>query len=180
MDQHCTGKILVQFWPALIKITLQIIFLCKVVLGLWVNIAQVIFLCNVVQLTSDNIAQEKILFNVVLILLGHYTGKNLVQFCPRASRKHFHIKKSSLIMLLYSWDKTQKKKHNVVWITSLSNNFNFESVNFLIITSSCKCHTNIAQIFLTLQKKIPRPTFNKKTRLYRTIRMGSFIHISKN
>ena len=47
MSQNWTGKVLAQCWPTLIKIALQIIFLCKVVFGLWVNIAQVIFLCNV-------------------------------------------------------------------------------------------------------------------------------------
>ena len=39
--------------------------------------------------SSDNNAQEKILFNDALILLGqHCTGKNLVQYCSRGSRKH--------------------------------------------------------------------------------------------
>ena len=47
MGQHCTGKVLAQCWPTLIKLILQIIFLSKVALGLWVNISQVIFLCNV-------------------------------------------------------------------------------------------------------------------------------------
>ena len=47
MGQHCTGKVLAQCWPTLINTTLQIIFLCKVVLGVWVNIAQLIYLCNV-------------------------------------------------------------------------------------------------------------------------------------
>ena len=47
-------------------------------------------LCNVVQLAPDNIAPEKFLFNVVLILLEqHCTGKNFVQYCPRASGKHY-------------------------------------------------------------------------------------------
>ena len=120
MDQHYTGNFFVQCWPTQIKTTTQIIFLCKVVHGLWVNIAQIIFLCNVgmtdqdnvvqviflqkhvcvlwskiaqfscailPQIYLDNIAQEKILFNVLLILLGHCTGKSLVQCCPRGSRQ---------------------------------------------------------------------------------------------
>ena len=47
MGQHCTGKFFAQYWSAQIKATLDIIFLCKVVLGFWINISQVVFVCNV-------------------------------------------------------------------------------------------------------------------------------------
>ena len=47
MGQHYTGNFLTQFSLTKIRATLEIIFLCKVVHGLWVNIVQVIFLCNV-------------------------------------------------------------------------------------------------------------------------------------
>ena len=56
-----------------------------------------------------------------------------------------------------------------VWITALFGDFYFEPVNFFIITGCCKSSASIAQIFPTLNKKIPRPTLNKKTRLYGTV-----------
>ena len=46
MGQHCTGNFLAQCWLKQIKKTLNNIFLCKVVYGLWVNITQLTFLCN--------------------------------------------------------------------------------------------------------------------------------------
>ena len=114
-------------------------------------------LCNVVQEPPENIAHVKILFNNVVILLGqHCIDKNSVQCCPRDSRQHCTGKKS-----------------NVVWITSLFGDFYFEPVDFFLITSCCKCRTNIAQIFGILYKKIPGPTLNKKTKLYGTNKIFS-------
>ena len=46
MDQYYWSNSLAQCWPTKIRITLQIMFLCKVVHGICVNIAQVTFLCN--------------------------------------------------------------------------------------------------------------------------------------
>ena len=46
MDQYYRGNSLAQCWPTKIRITMQIIFLCKVVHRMWVSIAQVTFLCN--------------------------------------------------------------------------------------------------------------------------------------
>ena len=71
-----------QCWPRQIQTSLQIIFMCKFICGLWANIALVIFLCNVGQARSrqysqvifprkddcvlwDNIAQVIFLSNVV-------------------------------------------------------------------------------------------------------------------
>ena len=51
---------------------------------------------NVALEVPDNNAHEKILFNDVLILLGqHCTGKNIVKFCPRSSRKQCTGKNSN-------------------------------------------------------------------------------------
>ena len=47
MGKYYRGNSLAQCWSIKIRVTLQIIFLRKVVHGLWVNIAQVTFLCNV-------------------------------------------------------------------------------------------------------------------------------------
>ena len=63
MGQYYRANLLVQCWPTKIRIILQIFFQCKVVHGLWVNIAQVIFLCNAVsdifgQHWQDNIPMQ--------------------------------------------------------------------------------------------------------------------------
>ena len=118
------------------------------------NIVLVKTLCNVVQETLENITQEKILFNVVLI----YSWDNIAQ-----------VKTLSSIVLEAQDNNTQEKIiFNVVWTKSLYRNFYFGPVNFLIMTGCCKYHANIAQIFPALHKKYPRPTLNKKTRLFQS------------
>ena len=84
MDQYYRGNSLVQCWPTKIRITLQIIFLCKVVHGIWVNIAQVTFLCNV---GTCRLRQQCIGYfpvKMCFCALGqHRTSNFLVQCCLR-------------------------------------------------------------------------------------------------
>ena len=47
MGQYCTGDFLMQCWHKQIRKKLYIVFQCKFVCGLWVNIAHAVFLCNV-------------------------------------------------------------------------------------------------------------------------------------
>ena len=98
-------------------------------------------------------SHEKILFNNVVILLGWTT---------------LHGQKLCAMLLKRLQITLHRKKPNVIWIASLFGNFHFELVDFLITTSCCKSCANFAQIFPTLQKKIPGPTLKKKTKLYWT------------
>ena len=55
MGQHCLGNFLVQCWPRQIQKTLLIIFLSKVVCGMWKNIVQVVFFRMLAQVDQDRI-----------------------------------------------------------------------------------------------------------------------------
>ena len=66
------------------KTTLQIIFLCKVADGLWINIAQVIFLCNIGTGRSKQHFIGYFPAKACLCTLGqHCTSNFLVQCCLR-------------------------------------------------------------------------------------------------
>ena len=108
VDQHCTCK---QFFCETLPNVdqdnfIQVIFLQKHVCALCANIGQVIFFCTMLSQTYlDNIDETIFLCNVVrlwsiqhcigyllhkscLLAIGqHYTGKSLVQCCPRGSRQ---------------------------------------------------------------------------------------------
>ena len=64
-------------------------------------------------------------------------------------------------------------------VTSLSGNFYFGPVNFLITSACCKCHANIVESQPTLHKKNPRPTLNKKISLYRTMILYMHVELEK-
>ena len=89
MGQHCTGKVLAQCWPPLNKTTLQIIFLCIVILGLWVNIAQVIFLRNVGtrRLRQHCIGYKRV--KTCLRALGQHCTSNFQTYLDNIDQKIF-------------------------------------------------------------------------------------------
>ena len=84
MDQQCTDNFLMQYWPRYVQTKLQIIFLCKVVCGLWVNTGKVIFLCNV---GSGRSRQHCIAYfpakTCLCTLVQHCTSNFFVQCCLR-------------------------------------------------------------------------------------------------
>ena len=80
MGQHFTGNFFAQCWPTQVKTTLQIIFLFKVVHGLWVNITQVFSCEMLVHADQDNISFP---VKTWLCALGqHCTSNCFVQCCP--------------------------------------------------------------------------------------------------
>ena len=81
MGQYYRGNSYVQCWPTKIRVTLQIIFLCKVVHGLWINIAQATFLCNV---STNRLRQHCIGYfpaKTCLCNLGQHCTINLQMQC---------------------------------------------------------------------------------------------------
>ena len=93
LGQHCASNFLLQCWPRL----LSIIFLCKVVCGLWVNIAKVIFLYNVGSgrsrphciyrlFSCKNVCAPLANICTSIFLVQSTLHKNLVQCCLRGSR----------------------------------------------------------------------------------------------
>ena len=84
MDQYQRDNSPAQCWPTKIRITLQIIFLCKVVHGIWVNIAQVTFLCNAGTCRLRQRCIGSFPAKTCLYSLGqHCTNNYLVQCCLR-------------------------------------------------------------------------------------------------
>ena len=84
MGQCYRGNSLAQCQPTKNRITLQIIFLCNVVDGIWVNIAQVTFLCNA---CTRRLRQHGIVFlsakTCLYALDQHCTSNYLVPCCLR-------------------------------------------------------------------------------------------------
>ena len=73
MGQHCTGNFFAQYWLKWIKATLQIIFLCKVVHGLWSTL-HILFSCAMLaQTDQDSIVQFIFLRNHVCTLWVNIT-----------------------------------------------------------------------------------------------------------
>ena len=83
MGQNCMVDFLVQRWFRQIQKILQIIFLCKVVYGLWANIAQVFFLCKFGPARSRQHYIGYFPERGLCALAHHYTNNFLVQCCLR-------------------------------------------------------------------------------------------------
>ena len=95
IGQHCTSNFLVQRWLRQIQTKLYMIFLCRIVCGLWVNNAP-----------------EKILLNLVLMLLGQNSrGKNLLQLCLNTPWTTLHRLTKSLCNVVFEapGNNTQEK-----------------------------------------------------------------------
>ena len=97
MGQYYRGNSLAQCWPIKIRITLQIIFLCKVVHRIWINIVQVTFLCNAGTCRLRQHCIGSFPAKLCLYALGkHCTSNYLVQCCLRCvwtvlTGQHVHV-----------------------------------------------------------------------------------------
>ena len=118
MDKHYIGDFLVQCWPRQS---------CKVVLGLWINIAQLVFVCNVGTGRSRQHCIGYFPAKACLSALGQYCTSNFLVQCS----------------LRYIWA-TLTKQYSCVML-SQHGRYKISQVIFLIKVI-CQPQTNIAQV----------------------------------